>query len=628
MDPARLPTAAPSPGALGLARDGSGVQGWVLPDPGEPDEAPEVALEIPGAGIRAVTAGLRAEAGSGLPAGAWLFAWSCPPGLLAGGECAVRAWHLGLGAELEGSPARLAGGELRTAAASALQWWRSGLVGNVGAAATTELAEGLWVTAQQPALSLRYEMVPFGPGGADAPPPRGVRVVADGRSNRLCLHMRPGFGLPAVGETRTVRLTAWIPAATAPAMQVQAEIWAMRREAESFVPLRRLRRVRLFRQPTEVEADLTVLEGDVAPGGEFCLSLQALDAHGLAALPPHLAPAMTAPAHMEDSRLAGAFEALRELVRLQGEARADHPLLPAAPTPAPSVPAEPLAVTHPFTEIVVPVYNGDLVVRDCLRSLLTAATGPMRVLVVDDGSRTHTAELLRAEAAADPRIALHRRDINRGYTKSINEGVLLTESRWVVILNSDTLVAPGWLDRLHRAAQARPGTGMAGPLSNAATWQSIPAVKRSDGGWSTNDAIEPRHLGQVQALLDGASERAYPEFPVLNGFCTLIARDVFDCIGLFDDDAFPMGYGEETDLCLRARRAGFRLTVADDCFVYHHKSVSFGSAARSRLTRQGGLELANKHLGVTIPALEQAMQACPPMARLRARMADLLSELD
>ena len=88
-----------------------------------------------------------------------------------------------------------------------------------------------------------------------------------------------------------------------------------------------------------------------------------------------------------------------------------------------------------------------------------------------------------------------------------------------------------------------------------------------------------------------------------------------------------MGYGEETDLCLRARRAGFRLTLADDAFVYHHKSLSFGAAGRSPLTRAGGLEMTNKHLGVNIAALERTMQSCPALVRVRARMLDRLKEI-
>ncbi|MDB5377026.1 MAG: bifunctional methyltransferase/glycosyl transferase, partial [Rubritepida sp.] len=297
------------------------------------------------------------------------------------------------------------------------------------------------------------------------------------------------------------------------------------------------------------------------------------------------------------------------------------------PDPAPRLPAPAAGGAHPFTQIVLPVYNGGHEVPACHRALSAAATGPMQVVVVDDGSRGLTAEMLREEAARDPRLVLHRRDVNRGYTKSINEGVALTGADWLVVLNSDTVVPRGWLDRLHAAARARPGAGMVGPVSNAASWQSLPAVKRPDGSWSTNDAIRPEHLDRMQALLDGATERAYPDFPLLNGFCTLISREVFDRVGGYDEEAFPMGYGEETDLCLRARSAGFRLIVADDCFVFHHKSVSFG-AGRTDLTRAGGLEMTNKHPGVVIPVLERMMQESAVLGRLRGRLASIAELLD
>lgn len=613
-------------GAVLAGAEPGQVTGWLAPDPLEPEGVPELGLEIEGGGVLVLAASLPADPAAGLPQGARLFAWTCPP--RAGAEeIGIRAWHLGTGAELAGSPLRLTlAAPPADAAAEPHAAWPAGVTGDAGGAVPCAVTDGLWLAAEPAALLLRYELAFAEQGDARTPPVPGIRVLAHVQASRLTLHFRPATPFPPAGVGATIRCRAWLPEANAPVTQAHGEIWLSRREGSRFALLRRLRRVRLFRRPSEVSADVTLSEEE-AQEPELWISLRALDSRGIAALPPTLAPREEAGfARMEDARLEEGFEALRELVRLHGEAGQEaHPLLPPPRTTPPRLPAAPAAASHPFTEVVLPVYNGDQVVRDCLRALRDAATGPMQVIVVDDASRGFTAELLRQEVADDPLFRLHRRDANRGYTKSINEGVLLGEADWIVILNSDTLVTKGWLDRLHAAVRARPGTGMAGPLSNAATWQSIPAVKRSDGTWSTNDVIAPEDRELVQALLAAHSERAYPEFPVLNGFCTLIARAVFDRVGLYDEEAFPMGYGEETDLCLRARRAGFRLTVADDSFVYHHKSVSFG-ANRSRLTRQGGLEMANKHIGANIVALEQAMQACPSMARLRARMTDLLAE--
>jgi GT2 family glycosyltransferase len=499
----------------------------------------------------------------------------------------------------------------------------------VGAAIAQELADGLWVAGTGQALSLRYELLPVRtPRGQLR---HGVRLLTDTGSGHLDLHFRPAAPMPVAGARVPVSIECWLAVATEAAVQAQAELWLTARRDAAFTPLRRIRRHRIFRRPSLLEGELLLTEEEAAEPGLW-LTLSVADARGVCALQPvigEIGPLSTA--RMEDSRLEGSFDALVEMVRLHGQADAkSHELLPPVPPPAgaalpcPTVAAE---AGHPFTQVILPVYNGDTVVRECLRALRHAATGPCEVIVVDDGSRSYTAEMLHQEVAGDRLFRLHRRDINRGYTKSINEGVLLSTAPWVVVLNSDTIVSHGWLDRLHDAARARPGTGMAGPLSNAATWQSIPMAKRADGSWSTNDAIRPGDVERVQSLLSQVSERAYPEFHVLNGFATLIAREVFDTVGLYDEDAFPIGYGEETDLCLRARRAGFRLTVADDCFVYHHKSVTFG-ANRQHLTRAGGFEMTNKHLGVNTAALEAAMQSCAPMVRLRARMADLLAELD
>jgi len=623
--------------AVGFSADPPEVRGWIVPDPDAPDQPPEIGLDIEGHGTRVLLAG---PARDGL--GRFALAWPLPAALCDGTARAARAFHMATGRELAG-PLHLLAACAEAAPETALdplRDWCAGLAGVVQAGPTTALAAGLHVTAGTPATSLRYELVAQPPAAAGEAPRHGVRVMANAASARVILYFRVPDVTPEAGTT--LQATAWLPEATEANMQARIEYTLNARIDGAFRPLRRLHRGRLFRRPQRHDIPLTISaeEQPVLAAGGTWLGLEAQSAKGLAALTPHslaphslaphsLAPMQTSGRFFEDPRLEGAFAQSFEFVRAHGEAAAcAHPLLPAFAAPPPAtLPARAAGAAHPFTQVILPVYNGSEEVKACLRSLRNSAGGPMQVVIVDDGSREFTGAMLEAEAALDPRFVLHRRDLNRGYTKSINEAVRMTSADWVVVLNSDTLLPPDWLVRLHAAARARPGTGMAGPLSNAATWQSIPDVKRPDGSWSTNDGIAPECLLDVQALVDLLSERAYPEFPVLNGFCTLIARAVFDRVGLYDEEAFPMGYGEETDLCLRARRAGFRLTVADDAFVHHHKSVSFGSAARSRLTRAGGLEMTNKHLGIIVPALERAMQDCAPLRRLRARFAEHAPDL-
>jgi GT2 family glycosyltransferase len=503
-------------------------------------------------------------------------------------------------------------------------YWPNGIAGGL-TSWFNHVADGVWADVDPTAVGPRFER-------ADPPPASsgfswGARLTAENEVS-WTVHQRLPDLAAEVGEEERFKLWLKLSKATSNTTQCHVEIFLSRWNGQAFDRLRRLRRSRVMRRfsSTEVQMVLEPEERELAASGELVLTIAFGPCFGLVMCPLVPSHAPESGSRFEDGRLTGAFAACEELTRIYDERLGREVLL--APEHKVSVPAVMRLRTEvPMTEIIVPVYNGADVVTRCLRSVRDATDTPFRVKVIDDGSRGYTTLLLDEIVAGDERFSMHRRALNRGYTKSINEAIKLTDAEWVVILNSDTVVSKGWLRRLHEAAARVPGAGLIGPLSNAATWQSVPQAKNPDGSWSQNDFIEPEIIEDVQAKLAAASECTYPCFPVLNGFCTLISRAVFDTVGYFDEEAFPLGYGEETDMCLRAGLAGFKLVVADNCFVYHEKSVSFGSATRSKLTRAGGFELRNKHPGVNIGALERGMQFNTAMVRLRAKMAELESEL-
>jgi GT2 family glycosyltransferase len=501
-------------------------------------------------------------------------------------------------------------------------YWVRGIAGHLNKW-FNHIAEGIWATVDPQATGARFARV-------DPPPSEkafswALRLTAESEVGWV-VHQRLPLAAADIEENQRFRLWLRLSQATSNVTQCHCEIFLSRWNGECFETLRRLRRSRVMRKftSTEVQIMLEPEEKLLAAAGELELTVSTQPCFGIFVCPIVPAPLVDVGERFEDGRLVSAFDACEQLSRIMDEELGREILMApkAEPRLAPSV-----GWDTPMTEIIVPIYNGADVVMRCLRSIQSATDTPFRVQIVDDGSRDYTTLMLDQIVAEDDRFTMHRRAINRGYTKSINEAVKLTTADWVVILNSDTVVSQGWLRRLHEAAECVPGAGLVGPLSNAATWQSIPQAKNADGSWSQNDFIEPQFIEQVQEKLAAVSECQYPEFPVLNGFCTLISRSVFDVCGYFDEEAFPLGYGEETDLCLRAGLAGFKLVVADNCFVYHEKSVSFGSAKRSKLTRAGGFELKNKHTGVNIGALERLMQTSPAMVRLRSKLNKLESEL-
>jgi len=301
-----------------------------------------------------------------------------------------------------------------------------------------------------------------------------------------------------------------------------------------------------------------------------------------------------------------------------------------APPRGPSVLAH-RAALRPAVDVVVPVHNALAHVRACLMSLAEAPTGcDVRVIVVDDASGPETAGWL---AGTVPSLAtdtvtfeLHRLDENRGYTAAANVGLRLGRAPQAVLLNSDTLVTPHWLDGLLRCLGSDPGLGLVGPLSNAASWQNVPDLHAPGGGFAINALPDGMTPADMAALVRSVARGRYPRSPVINGFCTMIRRAVLDAVGYLDEDTFPVAYGEETDLCLRAADAGFALAYADDTYVYHAKSQSFGPARRTELSDAGLDALRAKHGADRIAAAIRQAADCPDMAATRRRIARALDD--
>jgi GT2 family glycosyltransferase len=228
-------------------------------------------------------------------------------------------------------------------------------------------------------------------------------------------------------------------------------------------------------------------------------------------------------------------------------------------------------------DIVVPVYRGEAEIRACLASVIAARLQtPHEIVAIDDASPEPAIPAWLRTLAAEGRITLIAHAANRGFVATANEGMGLHPDRDVVLLNSDTEVADGWLDRLaaHAARDARVGTVT--PFSNNATICSYPLTL------AANEL--PR--GETTASLDRAFAKANPgrsaQIPTAVGFCMYVTRRCIEAVGPFDEERYGAGYGEEVDFCMRATRAGFRHVVAADVFVRHWGEVSFGSTGPAR----------------------------------------------
>lgn len=261
----------------------------------------------------------------------------------------------------------------------------------------------------------------------------------------------------------------------------------------------------------------------------------------------------------------------------------------------PASAASRIALPQVEIDIVVPVFNALSDVKLCLESIKSRQDGcKVRVFVVNDGSDTETTNWLRGYCDNEL-FFLIEHSHNRGYTRAVNSGLRATTAPYAITLNSDTIVTTGWLKGLLRCINASPEIGIAGPLSNAASWQNVPQLFDTDGTFAINMLGVNDTPDSMAAVVAQASRRTYPRVPFVNGFCFMIKRAVLNTIGFMDEENFPVGYGEENDYCIRAADAGFALAIADDTYVFHAKSKSFGHAKRKELSEQGSTALKRKH---------------------------------
>ena len=263
--------------------------------------------------------------------------------------------------------------------------------------------------------------------------------------------------------------------------------------------------------------------------------------------------------------------------------------------------------------VVVPVYGNAALLRGCLDSVAATVPAGTRVIVVDDASPGPEVAALLARLPEGPRWRVLRHPANRGFPAAANTGLraaaALPNQHDAILLNSDTIVPQGWLEALRAAVHAAGDIGTATPLSNDATIVSYPDAAGGNP--------PPAALRRIAALAAKANAGVSVEIPTAVGFCMYVRNECLRQTGLFREDLFAQGYGEENDFCIRARHLGWRHVAVAGVLVAHIGGQSFG-AARAQLTARNLAVLERLHPGYR--ALIAEFQAADPLAESRRRI--------
>jgi O-antigen biosynthesis protein len=220
-------------------------------------------------------------------------------------------------------------------------------------------------------------------------------------------------------------------------------------------------------------------------------------------------------------------------------------------------------VRSPEVSIIIPVFNNEKLTLECLASVARCTHDCLyEVIVIDDGSARRTQELLSRVRG----LKYIQNKENLGFLRSCNRAAEEARGRFVLFLNNDVQVTPGWLSTLLRTFSEYRNVGAVGPK-----------VLFPDGRLQEVGALVQRDAStQLTGLFDDPALQKYStirEVDYISGCCFALPAILFRQLGGFDE-AFAPGYCEDVDLCMRVRNQGLRILCNPESVVIHHLSAT------------------------------------------------------
>lgn len=223
--------------------------------------------------------------------------------------------------------------------------------------------------------------------------------------------------------------------------------------------------------------------------------------------------------------------------------------------------------------IIVPIYNAADDLEVCIDRLLTYTTSRAKLILINDASTDKRIPDILSNIPSDKKNikVLHNVE-NLGFTRTVKRGIKEAGDDDVILLNSDARVTPYWLEGLKKAINSDLKIATVTPMSDRAGAFSAPKIGNS------NDLPDGISEEKYALAFKRNSKSLYPTVPTGNGFCLYIRRKTINMIGSLDEKAFPRGYGEENDFCMRARLHGWKNIIDDSTYVFHDRTKSFGNS--------------------------------------------------
>ncbi|HUS08573.1 MAG TPA: glycosyltransferase family 2 protein [Bryobacteraceae bacterium] len=251
-----------------------------------------------------------------------------------------------------------------------------------------------------------------------------------------------------------------------------------------------------------------------------------------------------------------------------------------------------MQVTAPLSTTVVLVnWNRREMLTECLRSLIRQTGVLFEVVVVDNGSSDGSVEMLEGVFVENLTFALHliKNTDNKGFCAANNQGIAAARGEFIALLNNDAVAAEGWLSALEQALREYPQAGMA--ASKILVYENPTRIDKAGHLIYPDGQNRGRGSGETDCgQFDRMEEVLWPD-----GCAAMYRRSMLAEIGGFDEDLFA--YGDDAELGLRARIAGWTCIYVPDAVVHHRRGATLGllSSRRLELIERNRVLLVVKH---------------------------------
>lgn len=204
--------------------------------------------------------------------------------------------------------------------------------------------------------------------------------------------------------------------------------------------------------------------------------------------------------------------------------------------------------------------------RDCINSILKSSREPDELLIIDNGSNDGSYEKIKSEFAKIPYIRFMLNKTNLGFARGVNAGIKNYRDKndftYLILLNQDTVVDEHFIEECYKTMEKDPGIGIIGPrifyyANPTKVWH----------GWIHFSYLKSGMIIPEKNKMEENISEQNRETEFLTGCAMFINKDVFLKTGLFDEDYFF--YFEDSDFCLKVRKAGYKLWYNSKAKVWH-----------------------------------------------------------